>query len=182
VQDSSWAHRPEVVGDDDRLVGSAGALPLRLLAERTGLRTGLSTAMTRRGFTPVCDRGPLLVDLAVIQLLGGEVISDFQGLRHLAPVIGPIPSTPTVWRAMAEVGERQLSRGGGQRDQRLAEAGGLGRKPPRTQCACADDKRGPTSMDHVILRSIRLCGRTFSRAAGATPPRPRRGRSCGCRG
>ena len=37
-------------------------------------------------------------------------------------------------------------------------------------------------MDHVILRSIRLCGRTFSRAAGATPPRPRRGRSWGCRG
>ena len=33
------------------------------------------------------------------QLLGGEAISDFQGLRHLAPVIGPIPSNPTVWRA-----------------------------------------------------------------------------------
>jgi hypothetical protein len=110
VQDSSWADRLELVGDDDRLVGSAGALPLRLLAERTGLRTGLSTAMTRRGFTPVYDRGQLLVDLAVIQLLGGEAISDFQGLRHLAPVIGPIPSTPTVWRAMAEVGELQLSR------------------------------------------------------------------------
>jgi hypothetical protein len=110
VQDSSWADRLELVGDDDRLVGSAGALPLRQLAERTGLRTGLSTAMTRRGFTPVYDRGQLLVDLAVTQLLGGEAISDFQGLRHLAPVIGPIPSTPTVWRAMAEVGERQLSR------------------------------------------------------------------------
>ena len=66
--------------------------------------------MTRRGFTPVYDRGQLLVDLAVTQLLGGEAISDFQGLRHLAPVIGPIPSTPTVWRAMAEVGERQLAR------------------------------------------------------------------------
>jgi hypothetical protein len=58
----------------------------------------------------VYDRGQLLVDLAVTQLLGGEAISDFQGLRHLAPVIGPVPSTPTVWRAMAEVGERQLSR------------------------------------------------------------------------
>ena len=110
MQDSSWADRLELVGDDDRLVGSAGALPLRLLAERTGLRTGLPTAMTRRGFTPVYDRGQLLVDLAVTQILGGEAISDFQGLRHLAPVIGPIPSTPTVWRAMAEVGERQLSR------------------------------------------------------------------------
>ena len=109
MQHSSWADRLELVGDDDRLVGSAGALPLRLLAERTGLRAGLSTAMTRRGFTPVYDRGQLLVDLAMTQLLGGEAISDFQGLRHLAPVIGPIPSTPTVWRALAEVDQRQLA-------------------------------------------------------------------------
>ena len=110
MQDSSWADRLGLVGDDDRLVGSAGALPLRLLAERSGLRAGLSTAMTRRGFTPLYDRGQLLVDLAVTQLLGGEAISDFQGLRHLAPVIGPIPSTPTVWRALAEVGQLQLAR------------------------------------------------------------------------
>jgi hypothetical protein len=110
VQDSSWADRLELVGDDDRLVGFAGALPLRLLAERTGLRAGLSAAMTRRGFHPVYDRGQLLVDLAVAQILGGEAISDFQGLRHLAPVIGPIPSTPTVWRALNEVGQLQLTR------------------------------------------------------------------------
>ena len=56
MQDSSWADRLELVGDDDRPVGSAGALPVRLLAERTGLRAGLSTAMTRRGFTPLYDR------------------------------------------------------------------------------------------------------------------------------
>jgi DDE family transposase len=110
VQDSSWADRLELVGDDDRLVGSAGALPLRALAERTGLRAGLSAAMNRRGFTPLYDRGQLLVDLAVTQLLGGEAISDFQGLRHVAPVIGPIPSNPTVWRALAEVGQLQLAR------------------------------------------------------------------------
>jgi hypothetical protein len=63
VQHSSWADRLEFVGDDDRLVGFAGALPVRLLAERAGLRAGLSAAMTRRGFTPVYDRGQLLVDL-----------------------------------------------------------------------------------------------------------------------
>jgi hypothetical protein len=110
VQATSWADRLEFVGDDDRLVGSAGALPLRLLAERTGLRAELSQAMRRRGFFPVYDRGELLVDLAVAQILGAEVISDFQGLRHLAPVTGPVPFTPTVWRALAEVGELQLGR------------------------------------------------------------------------
>jgi hypothetical protein len=110
VQGSSWADGLELVGDDDRLVGFAGAAPLRLLAERTGLRAGLSAAMTRPGFHPVYDRGQLLIDLALTQILGGEAISDFQGLRHMAPLIGPVPSTPTVWRALAEVGQLQLTR------------------------------------------------------------------------
>ena len=82
MQLSSWADRLELVGDDDRLVGSAGALPLRLLAERAGLRAGLSAAMILRGSIPVYDRGQLLVDLAVTQILGGEAVSDFQGVRH----------------------------------------------------------------------------------------------------
>jgi len=110
VQSTSWAGRLEFTGDDDRLVGHAGALPLRLLAERTGLRAELSAAMRRRGFGPVYDRGQILVDLALMLILGGEAISDFQGLRHLAPVTGPVASTPTVWRALSEAGEPQLAR------------------------------------------------------------------------
>lgn len=110
MQTTSWADRLELVGDDDRLVGFAGALPLRLLAEQTGLRAGLSTAMARRGFNPGYDRGQVLIDVALAQILGAEAISDVQGLRHLAPVIGPIPSTPTVWRALSEVGQLQLAR------------------------------------------------------------------------
>ena len=85
-------------------------LPLRLLAERSGLRAGLTAATRRAGFAPVYDRGQLLVDLAVAQILGAEAISDFQGLRHLAPVTGPVPSTSTVWRALGEVGAVQLGR------------------------------------------------------------------------
>jgi hypothetical protein len=84
VQATSWADRLELVGDDDRLVGFAGALPVRLLAERSGLRAAVTAAMTRRGSAPVYDRGQLLVDLAVALILGGEAIGDFQGLRHLA--------------------------------------------------------------------------------------------------
>ena len=83
---------------------------MRLLAERAGLRAGLSAAMRRRGFDPVHDRGQVLVDLALMLVLGGEAISDFQGLRHLAPVTGPVPSTPTVWRALNEAGDLQLAR------------------------------------------------------------------------
>ena len=76
------------VGDDDRLVASVGVLPIRLLAEKLGLRAALSAAWARRGFAPVYDRGQLAVDLALALLAGGEAISDFQGLRRLVPVTG----------------------------------------------------------------------------------------------
>jgi len=76
--------------------GSRGCCRLRLLAEQTGLRAGVSRAMARRGFDPVYDRGQVLIDMAVAQILGGEAISDFQGVQHLAPVIGPVASTPMV--------------------------------------------------------------------------------------
>jgi Transposase DDE domain group 1 len=110
VQSTSWAGGLEFTGDDDRLIGYAGTLPIRLLTEQGDLRAALSAAMRRRGFDPVYDRGQVLVDLAVMLILGGEAISDFQGLRHLAPVTGPVPSTPTVWRTLNEAGDLQLAR------------------------------------------------------------------------
>ena len=100
----------ELVGDDERLAAHAGLLPLRLLAEGTGLRAGLSAAMRRRGSSPLYDRGQLLADLALVLIAGGEAISDFQALAPLAPLIGPGPSAPTVWRALSEAGDLQLSR------------------------------------------------------------------------
>ena len=53
--------------------------------------------MRRRDLDPLYDRGQLLADLALVLILGGEAIGDFQ-VAHLAPLIGPVPSTPTVWR------------------------------------------------------------------------------------
>lgn len=87
-----------------------GLLPVRLLAEQAGLTGGVSAAMRRRGFEPDYDRGQVLVDLALVLIGGGVAISDFQALRHLAPLIGPVASTPTVWRALSEAGEPQLNR------------------------------------------------------------------------
>lgn len=110
MQGTGWARGLELRGDDERLVAHAGALPLRLLAARTGLTAGLSTAMARRGFDPTYDRGQVLLDLALVLILGGEAISDARALAHLAPVIGPVPSVPTVWRTLVEVGEVQLAR------------------------------------------------------------------------
>ena len=109
MQSTSWADGLELIGDDQRLVAHVGAV-VRLLAERTGLTAPVSAAMRRRGFDPVYDRGQVLVDLALVLILGGEAISDIQSLAHLAPVIGPVPSTPTVWRTLAETGELTLGR------------------------------------------------------------------------
>jgi hypothetical protein len=46
----------------------------------------------------------------LVLIAGGEAIGDFQTLAHLTPLIGPVPSTPTVWRALSDAGELQLSR------------------------------------------------------------------------
>ena len=110
MQSTSWARGLELTGDDERLVAHAGVLPMRLLAGRLGLVRGLSAGMRRRGFEPVYDRGQVLLDLALMLIDGGEAISDFQALAHLAPVIGPVPSVPTVWRTLNEAGDLQLAR------------------------------------------------------------------------
>ncbi|MDQ2874350.1 MAG: transposase [Actinomycetota bacterium] len=110
AQRTSWARGLEFAGDDDRLVAHAGVLPVRLLAGRLGLTGGLSAAVRRPGFDPVYDRGQVLADLALTLTDGGEAISDFQALARLAPVIGPVPSNPAVWRTLAEAGDLQLTR------------------------------------------------------------------------
>jgi len=110
VQGTSWAAGLELVGDDDRCVALAGLLPLRLLAERAGLTAGISAAMRRSGYDPDYDRGQVLVDLGLIQLAGGQAIGDFQGLAHLDKLIGPVPSTPTVWRSLDEADGLQVAR------------------------------------------------------------------------
>lgn len=85
------------------VVAHAGSVALRLLADRTGLTAELSKAMTRRGFTPVHDRGRVLTDVAVLLADGGEAIADIDVLRHQSSVLGPVASPATVWRSLDEV-------------------------------------------------------------------------------
>ena len=110
MQRTSWAAGLELVGDDERCVALTGLLPLRLLAERAGLTAGVSAAMRRPGFDPDYDRGQVLVDLGLVLLAGGSAIGDFQGLAHLGTLIGPVPSTPTVWRSLDEADALRVAR------------------------------------------------------------------------
>lgn len=100
VKRTSWSTGLSVSDDGTGVVAHAGSVAVRMLADRTGLTAELSKALTRRSFTPVHDRGQVLVDVAVMLADGGEAIADIDVLRHQASVLGPVASPPTVWRAL----------------------------------------------------------------------------------
>ncbi|MGW7284380.1 hypothetical protein ACWGH4_02585 [Streptomyces sp. NPDC054847] len=90
--------------------GHAGARLLADLADATGLTSAYSTAL--RSLRPRGtghDPGRIATDLAVMLADGGETITDLAVLRDQAEVFGPIASTPTAWRMLADVDERALA-------------------------------------------------------------------------
>ena len=107
---TSWSSGLFVSADGVGVVAHAGSVGLRLLADRTGLTTELSAAMARRSFTPLHDRGRVLVDVAVMLADGGEAIADIDVLRHQSGVLGPVASPPTVWRSLDEVTPARLKK------------------------------------------------------------------------
>ena len=106
-----WAHRLELTTGITGLIDSVGAPLLRLLAEQTGLRPGLSTAVARLrpDFLPGHDRGQVLTDMAVALALGAVSVGG--AVRTLAAsraVLDTVASTPTMWRAITEIDDRAL--------------------------------------------------------------------------
>jgi hypothetical protein len=77
VKRTSWSRGLSVTADGSGVLPLAGAVAVRLLADRVGLTSGLSTALARRGFTPGHDRGQVWVDVAVMLLAGGEAIARY---------------------------------------------------------------------------------------------------------
>ncbi len=71
-----------------RLVGKAGVVPVRRLADKVGLTGALSGALVRRGFHPVHDRGGVLVSAACAVLLGARSIAGIAVMRQAALVLG----------------------------------------------------------------------------------------------
>jgi len=110
VKHTTWSTGLSVSGDGAGVVAHAGSVAVRLLADNVGLTHELSRALTRRTFTPVHDRGRVLVDVAVMLADGGEAIADIDVLRHQAQVLGPVASPATVWRALDELTPAALKR------------------------------------------------------------------------
>ncbi|MGW8879776.1 IS1380 family transposase [Streptomyces mirabilis] len=102
--------RVHVSTDGSGVVGHAGARLLADLADATGLTGAYSTAL--RSLRPRGtghDPGRIATDLAVMLADGGETITDLAVLRDQAEVFGPVASTPTAWRLLADVDERALA-------------------------------------------------------------------------
>jgi hypothetical protein len=100
MQHNGWDHALKVTADGTGLVGHAGAVLLRKAADQTGLTAQLSTALQKKGTSPLLDRGTVLASLAAAIALGATSMSDIALLAHLAPVLGDAPSGPTVRRAL----------------------------------------------------------------------------------
>jgi hypothetical protein len=100
MQHNGWDHALKVTGGGTGVVGHAGAILLRKVADQAGLTAGLGVALRRAGKSPVFDRGIVLVSVAAAIALGATSMSDIAVLAHLSPVLGAAPSGPTVRRAL----------------------------------------------------------------------------------
>jgi hypothetical protein len=110
VELNAWSDDLTVEVGGHGVVSHAGSAVLRLLADNSGLTGALSKALARRGFTPVHDRGRVLVDTAVCIADGGRVLSDLATLRDQPELYGSVASDPTLWRALEEIGPDQRAR------------------------------------------------------------------------
>jgi len=94
MKDTRWDHGLKVAGEDEGLVGHAGAVLLRKLAGQAGMTAALGPALARAGKFPLVDRGLALVSTAVAITLGATSMNDIALLAHHAPVLGTGPATP----------------------------------------------------------------------------------------
>ena len=107
---TGWSKRLTVTGTGKGVVSHAGAVALRLTADRTGLTAALSRALARPDFRPGHDRGRVLADAAVMMADGGNTVRGIDVLRHQQDLLGVVASAATLSRALGEVDQAGLDR------------------------------------------------------------------------
>ncbi len=100
AKDTRWDRNLSVAADAEGLIGHAGAVLLRKLADQCGLTSALGAALGRKGKFPLIDRGIALVSMAVAIALGATSMNDITLLAHQEPVFGAAPSDTTVRRTL----------------------------------------------------------------------------------
>jgi hypothetical protein len=109
---SGWDEKLSVATTGKGLVGHAGAVLLRRRADRTGLTAALGAVFPAGRGPGWCDRGVVLVDVAVSIVLGAVCLSDIDLLAHQAAVFGDPPSDSTAGRGLGEIDDGVLTRVG----------------------------------------------------------------------
>ena len=104
--DWSKCLRVEVRGDD--VVGHAGNVIPRMLADNLGLTGGLSAALSRPEV--LHDRGAVLRDVAVSIAGGAENLAGTAVLRDQGRLFGQVASLPTMWRSLNEIDHQGMAR------------------------------------------------------------------------
>lgn len=107
---TGWSKRLAVTAGGNGVVSHAGAVALRLTADRTGLTAALSRALHREDFTAEHDRGRVLADAAVMMADGGNTVRGIDILRHQRDLLGEVASPSTLSRALGEVDQAVLDR------------------------------------------------------------------------
>src|SRR6266542_3693462 len=110
MDDTRWDHGLKVTGEGQGLVGHAGAVLLRKLADQAGLTAALGSALTRAGKFPLVDLGVALVSMAVAITLGATTMNDITVLAHHAPVLCREPSDTTVRQTLELADARVLDK------------------------------------------------------------------------
>jgi len=110
MQLNGWDRALEVTADGNGLVGHAGGILLRKLADQCGLTAELDAALTQKGTSPQVSRGMALVSTAIAIAMGATAMADIEVLDQLAPVLGPAPSDSTVRRTLNLADDRMLTR------------------------------------------------------------------------
>ncbi len=110
MKDTSWDQALEVTAGGSGLVGHAGGILLRQLADKLGLTAALEEALTLRGKFPQLSRGMILVSTAVAIAMGATALADIAVLDQLSPVLGGAPSDSTVRRVLDMATDRMLAR------------------------------------------------------------------------
>ena len=107
---TEWAEGLSLSTGGRKLVGKAGIVPVRRLADKVGLTDALSSALVRRDFHPVHDRGGVLVSAACAVLLGARSIAGIDVMRQAALVLGHPASASTLYRTLDQIGPVQLTK------------------------------------------------------------------------
>ena len=145
------------------VVAHVGLHALGAFADRIGLGTALSGAVTYRGrVTPVHDRGKVLVQTALTLAGGGETCCDVEHLGVSPALFGDVPSDTTVTRTLAGITSKD-------RDEiaaALAAESGKGCETVLGQSFCMSASR-EGSLTHATVGSlvVWVCGRGTGRGS-----------------